>query len=269
MKELSIEQKAERYDEVIEGIQEILSTGEDSIKMSRLQLRLQGILPELKENADEKIRKNLITFFKEEYGTNSNARFAGIKVKDVIAWLEKQGTPKEFTVTSEAKVGNGNIEALVTDKVQLPKFKVGDWIINAGKFKYKYPTKYLIKEIKEHYVCEDLAGKRVLFTFNYIHKHFKLWDISDATDGDVLYDGNNACLFRKKMKDDSAIWVDAYCGIDIEGVFQVNDKNECWCLACDCIPATKEQRDILFKAMVDAGYEFNFEKKELKKIKEN
>ena len=31
-------------------------------------------------------------------------------------------------------------------------------------------------------------------------------------------------------------------------------------------PATKEQRDTLEKAMTDAGYTFDFEKKELKKI---
>jgi hypothetical protein len=33
-------------------------------------------------------------------------------------------------------------------------------------------------------------------------------------------------------------------------------------------PATKEQRDTLIKAMTDAGYTFDFEKKELKKIEE-
>lgn len=34
----------------------------------------------------------MITFFKDEYGTNSSARFAGIKVKDILSWLEKQGS---------------------------------------------------------------------------------------------------------------------------------------------------------------------------------
>jgi hypothetical protein len=38
-------------------------------------------------------------------------------------------------------------------------------------------------------------------------------------------------------------------------------------LMCSKItPATKEQRDTLMKAMSDAGWEFDFEKKELKKI---
>ena len=47
-------------------------------------------IEENKESKDEKIKKHLITLFKDEYGENSNARFAGIKVKDIIAWLEKQ-----------------------------------------------------------------------------------------------------------------------------------------------------------------------------------
>ena len=34
-------------------------------------------------------------------------------------------------------------------------------------------------------------------------------------------------------------------------------------------PATKEQREILMKAMTDAGYEWDAEKKELKKIGES
>lgn len=39
--------------------------------------------------------------------------------------LEKQGEqPKEATYTHEAETGNGNIKALVTEKVQLPMFKV-------------------------------------------------------------------------------------------------------------------------------------------------
>lgn len=52
---------------------------------------LETIFPELNESEDERIRKELITFFINDYGKNSNARFAGIKVKDIISWLEKQG----------------------------------------------------------------------------------------------------------------------------------------------------------------------------------
>ena len=47
----------EKYEMALEGIQEILSSGQDSIKMSRLHLRLQGIFPELAESEDEVSRR--------------------------------------------------------------------------------------------------------------------------------------------------------------------------------------------------------------------
>ena len=57
---MKTEEKAEAYDRAIEGIQEILISGQDSIKMSRLRLRLQGIFHELAESDDEKIRKEIM-----------------------------------------------------------------------------------------------------------------------------------------------------------------------------------------------------------------
>ena len=85
-----MEDYKEKYEMALEGIQEILSSGEDSIKMSRLQLRLQGIFPELKESKDEKIRKAFIKYCKLQQKAN-NIGFCGISLIDAIAWLEKQG----------------------------------------------------------------------------------------------------------------------------------------------------------------------------------
>lgn len=53
----------EKYEMALGTIQEILNSGFDSIKMSRLKLRLQSVFPELKKSKDEKIRKALIDFF--------------------------------------------------------------------------------------------------------------------------------------------------------------------------------------------------------------
>ena len=75
----------EKYEMALEGIQEILGSGEDSIKMSRLQLRLQGIFPELTESEDERIRKGLI-------GMLSKYKYYYSKE---IAWLKKQGKPSD------------------------------------------------------------------------------------------------------------------------------------------------------------------------------
>lgn len=47
------------------------------------------VFPELQESEDERIRKALKQGF-SQYG-NSFTTFGGIKVEDIIAWLEKQG----------------------------------------------------------------------------------------------------------------------------------------------------------------------------------
>ena len=88
---MTTEQKAKAYDEAIEGIQEILSSGQDSIKMSRLQLRLQGIFPELKESEDEKIRKELLEHCKNQAEPYIQTGNKCPQIQSWIAWLEKQG----------------------------------------------------------------------------------------------------------------------------------------------------------------------------------
>jgi hypothetical protein len=85
----------EKYEMALEGIQEILGSGEDSIKMSRLQLRLQGIFPELKESEDERIRKAIHIYLDWLDGRNKDYHPKGVyTIKDMIAWLEKQGEKK-------------------------------------------------------------------------------------------------------------------------------------------------------------------------------
>jgi len=73
----------EKYEMALEGIQEILSSGEDSIKMSRLQLRLQGIFPELAESEDEGIRKAIIAIISNYVDSSNTFK------PQMLAWLEK------------------------------------------------------------------------------------------------------------------------------------------------------------------------------------
>lgn len=80
----------EKYEMALEGIQEILGSGEDSIKMSRLQLRLQGIFPELRISEDEKIRKELLDAFKKS-NDSLYLVLTPLKRERFIAYLEKQG----------------------------------------------------------------------------------------------------------------------------------------------------------------------------------
>lgn len=82
----------EKYEMALEGIQEILGSGADSIKMSRLQLRLQGIFPELKESEDEQHRKWILEYLYDGL-RNSDEQFKD-QFKCAIAWFEKQGDQK-------------------------------------------------------------------------------------------------------------------------------------------------------------------------------
>jgi hypothetical protein len=60
----------------------------------------------------------------------------------------------------------------------------------------------------------------------------------------------------------------AYCGISVDSGFKIESEGGFgeWTWMQDIKPATKEQRDFLFTKMKEAGYEWDSEKKELKKI---
>ena len=84
-------------------------------------------------------------------------RLLGCGLQCINTELEKQGnTPKEATYTYEEVTGNGNIKALVTEKVQLPKFKVGD------KIRIKTPSScdkdmQVARIEKDYYICNHIG----------------------------------------------------------------------------------------------------------------
>ena len=160
MKELSIEEKAKRYDEAIERARHL----EKNPTVWSSDDICQKLFPELKESEDERIRKEMITFFENYHDPilSSNRR------KDTwLAWLEKQGEhadfrnkiqigdkvtrnedgvlvnlsqlkrvakpAEEYNITgigskhAEGKLGKMIKNLKPTDKIE-PKFKVGDII---------------------------------------------------------------------------------------------------------------------------------------------
>ena len=142
------------------------------------------------------------------------------------------------------------------DKVE-PKFKQGEWIVWKDKY---YKVNY-------NGCGYELFGQNGLSTswdYKTIEDNAHLWTIQDAKDGDVLSDGTTIFIFKDLLSDGSVM---SYCDCDTD-----SDEGDAFCplsvnLMCSKItPATKEQRDALMKAMTDAGYTFDFEKKELKKI---
>jgi hypothetical protein len=92
-----------------------------------------------------------------------------------------------------------------------------------------------------------------------------LWTIQDAKDGDILVCGDNPEIIMLFKSLRNIHWAFTHFHMYNDGDYRVND----W---CDCgenvHPATKEQRDLLFNKMKEAGYEWNAKKKELKKIEQ-
>ena len=234
---MTTKEKAEAYDEAKARMSRAFNSNRCTLDF------MNEIFPELAESGDEKIRKGLIGYFRAGKCENISS-YHGISTNDILAWLEKQAEQK------------------TDDKVE-PKFEIGDLITNGilvGK----------IDEIHEH-------GYHAYFGDHYADvpdaEDWHKWTIQDAKDGDVLctYEcGTPKIVFILKgtPKKHYALGYHCYCNImyphfesDSEkGCLSPNDE--------DVKPATKEQRDTLIKAITDAGYTFDFENKELKKIEQ-
>lgn len=234
---------------------------------------LQNLFPELRESDDERIRKSLLDYL---HTLPNHFSHNGGLVTDWIAWLEKQGEQKQYDIDIlEKHITKDSISELAhtvivrngweivdakeqkpADKVE-PKFHEGEWITN-GDYTWK------IVDVKPlDYILQPQDGIIVDDTISHVDEQFHSFTIEDAKDGDVLFMDNGAanCVFIYKSSNNGII--NKYAsynnfGFECEHYLVLNDGY--------VIPATKEQRDTLIKAMTDAGYTFDFEKKELKKI---
>ena len=140
-----------------------------------------------------------------------------------------------------------------------PKFKDGDWVIDDDE------SVFHITIDNNMYQLETLEGKSCHFSYEIIEREFRLWTIQDAKDGDILVCNEEILLFKSYSVQNR---ISLYCWYngqtnnfhrkEVDNVSVTTRNKIC--------PATKEQRDALEKAMTDAGYTFDFEKKELKEI---
>lgn len=166
------------------------------------------------------------------------------------------------------------------DKLVEPKFKVGDWIISSV-----LGTTALIMGVNDsnEYQLEDTDGKQKFSNIDYVNRTYNKWTIKDAKDGDVLA---MSWLENKNLWEQIIIFkkyygqgIEGYHGQCVEGYgntfkngeIAFTDENvpyysKTW--TCYLHPATKEQRNLLFQKIKEAGYEWNTETKTLKKLHE-
>lgn len=223
--------------------------------------KLENIFPELKESKDDRIVRCLLNYF-------NHVRYNGLDLKgtdidEVIAWLEKQNEQKHFSDFNAndwyvSKV-DGKIHDMTynpTDKVE-PKFRVGDWIIFNGLILH-------IDEIVNGYYRTTSIGDGIHNSYDWnIDNAARLWTIQDAKEGDVLVSDEVIFIFNKIH----GVWVNCHCSLHKDGSFCEKNYDLMHIKYAETIyPATKHERDLLFQKMKEEGYEWDSEKKELKKI---
>lgn len=209
----------------------------------------------------------------------------GITQYQIDNWLKKyvdieeQGEPKQDPCENckdkclncrnfpcidkrEFERGKSALEAIKEEKVNNqkcvksvynvePKFKVGDWISNDM-------CDVHIASIEDGmYYFDEGDGLSIVF----VDEHYHIWTIEDAMDGDVLAFKNNSGIII--CKSPTNYDTRSYCRLIYDNF--INKEESGWDSTL-LVPATKEQRDTLFAKMKEAGYTFDFKKKELKKL---
>lgn len=154
-----------------------------------------------------------------------------------------------------------------------PNFKVNDWII----FDRTFTIPIQIVEVNQEddvYVCRSIKGLYGNYDIAHTDKNYHLWTINDAKDGDVLValpskgsEHSEQIFIFKEIKDRSYVKnaVEYYCRC-IDNEFATN---KCGFMGCSneyFTPATKEQHNLLFQKMQEAGMDWDEKKKELKKF---
>ena len=301
MKELTLEEKAKRYDEALEKARNILDSTDDNYVCTYLTKEdIKGMyskfFPELAESEDEKIRKSLISYL---HGLGEFEYPNEKTYNNWLAWLEKQDRNPYSGVSFEYKgntwgmcardggvdillngeliqhvsiekqdgqkpQGKSALEAIKEEKVDNankvePKFQNGQWITN-GDYTWK------IVEVKPlDYILQSQDGNIVDDTISHVDEQFHSFTIKDAKEGDVLFMENasaNSIFIYKSFNNGIINKYASYNNFGFEGehYLVLNDGY--------VIPTTKEQRNTFFAKMKEAGYKWNAEKKELKKIEQ-
>jgi len=160
---------------------------------------------------------------------------------------------------SQSLLGFAKKEQKPADKVE-HGFKVGDWITTVNSIVIEKVVEFMGNKVR----LIDTDGVYTLYPQSWLN-HYHLWTIQDAKDGDVLaYPDGTIVIFKYRLDGlNSGIYMS-----HILLTTKIEISQSC-AVSKDIHPATKEQRDLLFQKMKEAGYEWNAEKKELDKIEQN
>lgn len=256
-------EKAIAYDKALEKMKSKLKNFKEII-ISKSDI--EDIFLEHVDSEDERMRNIAINACKYMVDNFENSTK---QYEDAITWLEKQSVQKltlreRYENIAKSEWFKKTHEGMsVSDEEQT--FHEGDWIV------YKNEVCQIVKReegcnklVTVFGIEKELVNERNLSTA-------RLWTIGDAKDGDVLAGSKEdvILMFRGIGNTEWDDVIDYHCYYDCyKEDFIIQEDVEYWgnIENNQLVPATKEQRDTLMKAMADAGYAFDFNKKELKII---
>jgi len=201
---------------------------------------------------DEGIREELIDAINGLWDNDALPMPLSIKRKDAwLAWLKKQCEEKHAD--------------------NKPKFQEGDWVISEqGRVQR-------ITDVTENVTNHTCGYHTISYSFGILSygyfsenvKNIRLWNITDAKDGDVLCAKGRdfkEYLFMFSSVNEENVIITHFCyvshGCFYKMITRLGRKEDFMSVT----PATKEQRDTLFQKIKESGYEWNPDTKELKKI---
>lgn len=229
-----MEDYKQRYEKALEQAEKELETcGSQDCDAARQIFRL---FPELQKSEDERIRNNIIKnlrFIRDTHHRYSN------ECNEAINWLKNNpifGMPKI-------------------------KFKVGDWVIFKND---KLGSIYQVEKLENYaYILRHILGGSMPLTFYSQHLLIP-WTIENANNGDILQSNNCTLIFDSLTKDiDGNTVISSWYFCDSKKFYGMGiSKSDLWSIE-GVVPATKEQRDLLFKKIHEAGYKWDADSKRL------
>jgi len=211
----------------------------------------EGMRVERKHWLEKQEESTLIKEIKRRKELFSQEKEKAVSSNDKLSLGARIAMLEELLVFVKEKQGK---QTPTSDNIET-KFHEGEFIVNhCGTLRY-------IERVDSTGYQTD--GGWLLH--NEYEKFFHLWTIADAKDGDVLELDCGIGIFKDKCMDGYNIH--CYCYYSNEGILEIDEDSLYDIYQSN--PATKEQRDTLFAKINEAGYEWDAEKKELKKIEED
>ena len=156
MKELSVEEKAQRFDEAIEKIYAVLRSNSVNKSGTELVSDVRKILSELTESEDERVRKGIIRCVKGNMPDNDSR-------KKYIAWLKEHGEPTEINSEEFAsRLGSllRQFESLPTKELTCSLSFYRDIIQKDGTYKAE-PVKVKFNPGERKLICVKLLKENL------------------------------------------------------------------------------------------------------------